>query len=369
MGSLGADGGSSADTEPGTISTISGTQALSEQRALLHLKPVAASPLLTRVAQDHADYLAVNGAETDQTGELHHQNPQLPGFTGVTLQDRLTAVGYGGLAIGENVAFRPSREAALQSWMESLYARLPMVRPEATEVGFGVAGSGANRIHVLVIGSGETATSASEKTVHYPAEEQRHVAREWSGKELPQPEAPPLGYPSGPIISLHLGAGEVQTVTANLTRAPGSPVLIRVLTSQDDPFLEPRDVALIPHQPLDSGHTYEVSLSGTHTEGAFAVSWRFTTMNATCDPVTQDCGAGRACYIQSGAPLCLWVGSEPPGRSCDFMNICDRGSGCYGLGGVARCRPYCERDGGTNCGTLCPDGFTPIENTDFGFCW
>jgi uncharacterized protein YkwD len=326
---------------------------------------------LTEAAQNHADYLVLNGLTGSHQMVQHREEPGLPAFTGETIQERLKSVGFDGIAVGENIAIRPTVEAALQSWLESLYSRIALIRPEATHLGLGEASAGANRLVVMVIGSHKaTRKKDAGAPVMMPPEGQEQVSLQWDGNEVPQPTGPPEGYPSGPMISLHFAAGRVEVQSALLEDTLHEvPRGAAVLTAAKDPFLEERDVALLPYQPLAPNRTYRVTIHVEHEGSPSTQVWQFTTRPDPCDAVEQNCGYGRGCYIQGGQPTCLWVGPQSIGSACAYMNDCTRGSGCYQLDGENQCRRYCGRQGQDACATVCPIGSSLLnDELDIGFC-
>lgn len=75
-----------------------------------------------------------------------------------------------------------------------------------------------------------------------------------------------------------------------------------------------------------------------------------TTLPQTCDPLLQDCSAGKACYLSfdgSGSvdgAACSPEGSTPEGGSCGSANECEGGTICAGdpLGGLFTCMRFCD---------------------------
>lgn len=93
---------------------------------------------------------------------------------------------------------------------------------------------------------------------------------------------------------------------------------------------------------------------------------------AECDPLSQDCPAGDACYVMQEGTACVVDASGEQGAEldvCEFVNVCDPGLQCVaadavpGCAGGACCTPFCDINGaGEECsfGT-CNPIFEPGE--------
>ena len=80
-----------------------------------------------------------------------------------------------------------------------------------------------------------------------------------------------------------------------------------------------------------------------------------------CNPLTQNCDAGFACYYTVDGFICLSAGKEDVGSKCPADNDCKKGLMCVGKAGSSAgiCRPVCAKSGGApkcdvgvNCSTL-----------------
>ncbi|MGM0574799.1 MAG: CAP domain-containing protein [Myxococcota bacterium] len=329
-------------------------------RAEVGLAPVAASPTLQDAAAAHADFLVRHGDAYASRGLSAHTEPEdLEGFTGATFMERLAHFGYGGEALAEVIAFKPSALAAGRSWLESVYHRLPLLDPEARDVGYGEAGADGRWSNVLEIGrpAGDTPEA---RLIAWPPDGAADVPTSWDGAEIPQPPAPPGGYPSGPVVTLQTSGGALDVGVAVVTSTVDEvPAPLRVLTSDDDPAMPRHAVAILPHEPLAPETTYRVTLAGTLDQVPFDESWTFTTRREGCDVLLQDCGSGRGCYFLGDGPTCLWAGSSAAGETCSHVNECGAGLTCLG----SRCRPVCngQAQGGPNsCAEQCEHGFAPL---------
>ena len=365
------DAGSTSDTQVEDVSTErTATDYLNQLRVSAGQPPLAVDPLLTLAAQNHADYLLAHPEGLGPGKDPHLEDSNSPLFTGIKVQQRITYVGYTGKSLGENIASRPTSEAALQSWLETLYSRLPLMDPLMEDIGIGQAGSIYERIFVLVAGTRFKSPPETLLFRLFPAPDSTNVDTSWSGNELPQPKAPPQGYPSGPVLTLHAPDIPFDGVDGILRGPDGKKVLCSKLTQEIDPNLPVNVAALIPHEPLENEGLYSLSWQGSANGTQFSIDSSFRTRRVGCDPSGQDCGYGRACYIQQGESICLWVGPLGEGDDCLYMNDCSRGSGCYGIDDAQVCRRYCPIVGQANCDEVCEGSYSALDDkANTGFCW
>ncbi len=337
--------------ELGSSATLDLEEALLEYvnvtRTVAGLPPVALQQNLREAAQSHASFLVAHRDAYAQRGLSAHVEPaDLPGFAGESFVDRVAFFGYEGHAYAEVVAFKPSSVAAGRSWMESLYHRLPMLTPAVNEVGYGQANDDVGYANVLEMGvAGEP--DLSFHTVRWPVA----GATAWDGKEVPQPQTPPGGYPSGPVITLQVTGASFVALTA-VVSVGSTDLASTVLTWPADPNMAPDAVAVIPHEPLTPLTTYRVEITGTLDDEPFADAWDFTTGGDSCDPAAQDCGPGQACYVVDGAPRCLWAGTHGVDADCTHTNECAPGLSCF----ASHCRPLCAAGG---------EGVAPEESCEY----
>jgi hypothetical protein len=188
----------------------------------------------------------------------------------------------------------------------------------------------------------------ADRVTVYPAPGAVDVAPAWDGNEVPQPQAPPGGYPSGPVITvqqqdyqLEIGDGHITKYgsdvpipsTLMVQKAPGTQASSVVV---EDTNLPKGTVGLIPHSPLEAQTTYTVTF--VDQAGEVVAQWPFTTGASQCDVTAQDCGRGMGCYMLSGEPVCTWAGSSMKEEKCAHLNACAPGLTCF----RGRCQPYCD---------------------------
>ncbi len=332
-------------------------QYLNDARERLGLGRLTHNAELELAATSHARFLLDHRDTYKESGLSAHLEPaDLSGFVAEQFYDRVAYYGYDGLSLAEVVAFRPTSTAAARSWLASLYHRLPLLDPNATELGYGEASDGTQWTNVLEVGR-PSDFAAEQHLVAWPIPEAAEVPFQWSGNEVPQPSPPPQGYPSGPVVTLQANRGVMDVETATVRSALDSaPVPATVLTSDNDVAVPAWAMSVIPWQPLQPSTTYTVEVSGTLDGEPFSKTWSFTTRYAGCDVVSQDCGPGKACYVIDDTPACHWAGLSGVDEACEYTNACAPGLTCVG----SRCRPYCDNSAtaseDVSCADHCPGG-------------
>ncbi|MEX1365759.1 MAG: hypothetical protein AB1Z98_21710, partial [Nannocystaceae bacterium] len=83
-----------------------------------------------------------------------------------------------------------------------------------------------------------------------------------------------------------------------------------------------------------------------------------------CDPITQNCGPGQACYPVNDVFTCAPDASPADagiGTPCEFINVCPPGLACLTAdavpeceGSIGCCAPYCPVGGADPCPGLLP---------------
>src|SRR5262245_19797288 len=159
-----------------------------EERALLQLNAyrratglevVTIDPTLSKGCFAHADYLVKNNGHPSTEGlGAHDQDPQLPGFS----EEGKKA------AKASNISFGHPPIASIDSWMNSLFHRIPILDPNLKKVGFGYAqGTGRWRwITVMDVERGR-AKGRTEQIIAFPGEGQKNVPLVLQRGETPDP--------------------------------------------------------------------------------------------------------------------------------------------------------------------------------------
>jgi uncharacterized protein YkwD len=220
---------------------------------------------VTAAAQHHAEYLARSGAIG------HDESPSAPGFTGMTVRDRLAAQGYADATASEVAASAGFGTEDVRFLWDLPYHRLGLMHPHTVRAGWGHAEIGGHTatVGVLVFDFG----AAAPDRVRSPAAGQR-VAGSWAGDEspdaLPAGARRPVGYP---VMVVYSSARPVDLKSAKLTDASGREVAVSVV-----PQIFERDyAAIVPAAQLTSGARYRVRLELSVAGTDVVDEWEFET--------------------------------------------------------------------------------------------
>jgi len=255
----------------------------------------AYSPALGQAAEMHARHLAL-----DKTADAHTEVLGTPFATGVQPWDRAGYYGYLG-GVGEVVAYCGDAGLAIDSWMSTLYHRIPLVHPGNTDFGYGHAGpdcqtgfAGARLVEV--IDCGPSTEDAKPALARYPYPGQTGVPTSWPGGERPDPFRlyPGTTGPVGYTITLTWADDpeDLDLTTWSLVGPGGESTPVMIFTPDNDSVLRGtrNTVALIPYEPLAPDATYTVSLEGIVDLGAgplpYAEEWSFRTASGQIEQAT-----------------------------------------------------------------------------------
>ena len=248
---------------------------------------------LVQAAQAHADYVAKWFQNyTDLKMSVHLEDPDWSGFTGETFRERIESFGYPFTNGWEIIAFNNDPSRAVPTWLETLYHRVPIVHPNAFQIGYGGAKVGGARTDVMEFAGTYAITSTTP--VAWPHDGMTDVSVSWQGLEEPQPYLPPQvdepqGYPSGPVVTLEFPfAPDVTAARFDLADAVGNAVPCQVLGPQAStgqapvhPFREDAHLvatyALIPFDPIAPHTRFTATFEGTLDGAPFSTAWSFTT--------------------------------------------------------------------------------------------
>ncbi len=99
---------------------------INKERAKVGLWKLSLNEKLNKSAQLHAEYM-------DRTGDYNHTTKDWVAF-----DDRITAAGYTGLAIGENIAWNQETvKSVMNSWMNSPMHKANILNNDFSEIGIG----------------------------------------------------------------------------------------------------------------------------------------------------------------------------------------------------------------------------------------
>jgi len=287
------------DGDAATVDGIDPARALAALELVNAARAAAGAPAITvderlvQAAQAHADYVAKWFDNYNLTQmSVHDEDPDWSGFTGVKFRDRVEHFGYPFTSGWEIIAFFNDPAKAVATWMETLYHRVPIVHPNAFQLGYGGAKVGGARVDVMDFAG--TWTPEAPAPVAWPHDGMANVATRWEGKEEPQPYLPaqlgePDGYPSGPVITLEFPfSTDVTAATFDLVDNGGAAVPAQVLgpadaagKAQGHPFTADAHLvgtyALIPFDPVAAHTRFTAHFSGTLDGAPFEKTWSFST--------------------------------------------------------------------------------------------
>jgi uncharacterized protein YkwD len=241
---------------------------------------LARSSLIDRAAQAHSDYQRLNNLVT------HEEEANKPGFTGVTVEDRVQAAGYKlvrNYASGEIIAATTNNTGfyMAEELVTAIYHRFVMFEPLFKDMGSGSANTSANYVYFttnLGATGGYSPGLPSHTIVSWPFNGQTGIVTTFSSnfeEPDPVPDIDKVGYP----ISVHANLTETIAVQSFTVRPRGGADLkTRLLVKGQDANTTMSSVAaIVPLAPLTAGTTYDVSFSGTVSGVAVSKTWSFTT--------------------------------------------------------------------------------------------
>ena len=238
---------------------------------------------INNAAQSHAGYFELHcSAYLQNQYSPHQENPQwTEGFSGVNFFDRMTHFGFAGSPGWEVMAFVGNPMVAVDSWVETLYHRIPFVHPNAFEMGYGMVKGGCYNWSqgTDVMNFSRLNTVPVDLPVAYPYPGQTDVYPSWDGMESPQPPIPNGGYPSGTIITLTFpNSGQFKVATHALFGPSDQEIAHKWVDPANDPagFLK-RTVAMYSHSPLQDLTEYRVRMTGKWLNKDVVWEWTFTT--------------------------------------------------------------------------------------------
>lgn len=266
-----------APTQTGDAAT-DGYHWVNYRRQQAGLSVLARNALIDTAAQGHSDYQRLNNTIT------HEQTAGKPGYTGATLQQRLTAAGYrltGANVYGEviSAAGQNSGFYHAEELIAAIYHRFVMFEPVFRDIGTGAASSGNYTYFTAdFAASGGFGPGVGRGNVaHYPATSQTMVDTNFfSDSEAPDPvpDRNEVGYP----ISVQGDLGSVVTVQSFTVRQRGGADLpARLLSNPADSHTPKSAAAIIPLAVLKSNTVHDVSFTGTVDGMAVSRNWSFTT--------------------------------------------------------------------------------------------
>jgi uncharacterized protein YkwD len=258
---------------------LDGRNWINYRRAQIGVPAVAENVQINNAALGHSEYLRTNNVMS------HDQKAGSPGFTGVTLMDRLNAAGYtipaNGYAYGEVISGTTNSSGFFmaEELITAIYHRFVIFEPKFREIGTGAATSSSRYNYFtadFATRNGFGPGIAANTVVIWPFSGQTGVTPNFfsdSEDPDPVPNRNEVGYP----ISVHANIDAPVAMQAFTVRPRGgSNLQVQVVDSSADPTKRTA-VAIVPLAPLKAATTYDVSFTGTVKGVAVTRDWSFTT--------------------------------------------------------------------------------------------
>jgi hypothetical protein len=262
-------------TEP--AGAIQAVNAINAVRARIGVPCEGLIPALDTSAQKHCDYYAANvnaAPPCSSKASPHMEVMGCPLFTGADPGAREMAAGYRSNGWSEVMEYSGNPTRAVQTWIDSVWHRIPLLSPWKHDMGFGGTTTPAG-CDTIDFGGG--ATTPNTVTAMYPYNGQTGVPTSFDGsREGPMPPVPSTGtWPSGYPISLFIRGATVQShqISVDGSSMPLAHVWIDATTpnnGRDDFFL-------YTNTPLMPNTTYRVQIAATQGTTPLTFDWKFTT--------------------------------------------------------------------------------------------
>jgi hypothetical protein len=229
-------------------------------------------------AQAYCSYEAANAGNATCVAQAHTEVTGCTGFTGANVQAREVAAGYPQALAYTEVAttFGNNPTAAVPSWIDTVFHRIPLLDPWTVDMGYG----GASGCDAIDIGRG-TSSASSSTVVVYPYDGQTGVPKSFSGLEGPAPPAPSGGFPSSYPVNIY---AQSLSVTAHvLTRDGDTTPIAHLWLDKNSSQLASgllgyfSDTAFLYGAPFAASTKYHVHIAGTYAGGTLSKDWSFTT--------------------------------------------------------------------------------------------
>ncbi|WP_143450907.1 CAP domain-containing protein [Janthinobacterium sp. BJB301] len=245
-------------------------------------------------AQGHASYLSVNHLVSHYQNQVGYPN----GFTGTTLNDRLTNAGYvatsGAEVLTELFPYSAYQsygssygQSAVMDFFTAPYHGNGILQGQRdVGIGFGVTDTYWRRV-VINIGSTASRTLQqinADNVLTYPCEGTTGVLSKSYTDEIPSPIAGrrlldnPIGHP----IYVKVRDGNILVLSGYVLRKTGTnlDIPLQLLNKENDPnrLITDSSVAiLMPLFPLEKNSSYEFASTGMNSGIAISVSFTFAT--------------------------------------------------------------------------------------------
>ena len=247
--------------------------AVNSVRAAAGQPPVSLDANLSASATSHSFYWLFNNFAGSVAGlGIHQETATLTGFSGAFPWDRAVAFGYPNQRVAEDITHTGDPIAAVHDWVDSVFHRFAILRPDLRVIGYGQAQIGSLTIEDMEFGFNAAPGTAP---VLYPNDRQTMVPTSFVDNELPDPV--PAGAPrtTGYPVTVTFNAGDsVQVRSFTLAGAGGASLPAYLLTPSQS---TENSASLLPVAPLTAGTSYTAHIVATVAGRPLDRSWTFTT--------------------------------------------------------------------------------------------
>jgi tetratricopeptide (TPR) repeat protein len=243
------------------------------------LPPVALDERLSASAAAHSFYWLFNQARASQKGlGIHGETPGTPGFSGAGVYDRDSNFGWHDGPVGEDITHRGDPVSAVDDWVDSVYHRFPILRPDLRVIGFADAGIASLPIEDMEFGfSGPRGVHATP--VVYPAEGQTSVPAAFYDNELPDPVPAGASRVTGYPVTVTFDRNSAVRLTSFTLSAVGGAAVQPVYSLPPGDATE-NCASLLTAAPLTPGAKYTAHIVAVVDGSAYDRSWTFTVAAA-----------------------------------------------------------------------------------------
>jgi tetratricopeptide (TPR) repeat protein len=248
-------------------------EAVNAARAATGLPPVKLDPHLSSSAESHSYYWLFNNLSPSVADlGIHQESPGLLGYSGRYPWTRGPAFGYSGAHVGEDITHRGEPAGAVADWVNSVFHRFAIMRPDLMTIGYGEGELGALQMEDMEFGFGSSVATAA---VVYPGDGQKNVPATFVDNELPDPV--PSGKPriTGYPVTVTFQPSASVLVTSFSVTGPDRSALDAYQLS---PGGETENSAsLLPVVPLRAATAYTAHIVATVNGTVYDHTWSFTT--------------------------------------------------------------------------------------------
>lgn len=241
------------------------------------LPPVRLDDRLMAAAVAHSFYWLFNQARPSQQGlGIHGETPGTPGFSGAGVYDRDNAFGWTDGPVGEDITHVGPPEAAVADWVDSVYHRFPILRPDLRVIGYADASMLTLPIEDMEFGfSG----SLSGAPVRYPGDGAIGVPAIFADNELPDPVPPGAARTTGYPVTVTFVRGSVVRMSSFTLTGPGGAAVPLVAVQGPSESTE-NSAFLLPAAPLAAGARYVAHIVAVVDGAPYVSTWSFTVASS-----------------------------------------------------------------------------------------